>query len=154
MLFRSNPNNRRTAYNVGLARENHHRSAGSAFVPYRKTGFMRDGSSENRWIKFCQSKCSNNKRKEKASEPSFPRRREFRFLVFGRIRNAIIPNLRIHACVRMTARAVSILIDSVFRRPFSVKPTINQTIPAAPATTRSEERRVGKECRSRWSPYH
>ena len=22
------------------------------------------------------------------------------------------------------------------------------------ATTRSEERRVGKECRSRWSPYH
>ena len=26
--------------------------------------------------------------------------------------------------------------------------------PGAPATTRSEERRVGKECRSRWSPYH
>ena len=26
---------------------------------------------------------------------------------------------------------------------------------ARPAeTTRSEERRVGKECRSRWSPYH
>ena len=24
----------------------------------------------------------------------------------------------------------------------------------APALTRSEERRVGKECRSRWSPYH
>src|SRR5258706_9936322 len=23
-----------------------------------------------------------------------------------------------------------------------------------PATDRSEERRVGKECRSRWSPYH
>ena len=23
-----------------------------------------------------------------------------------------------------------------------------------PSTTRSEERRVGKECRSRWSPYH
>ena len=22
------------------------------------------------------------------------------------------------------------------------------------ASTRSEERRVGKECRSRWSPYH
>ena len=22
------------------------------------------------------------------------------------------------------------------------------------AATRSEERRVGKECRSRWSPYH
>src|SRR3712207_8991171 len=24
----------------------------------------------------------------------------------------------------------------------------------APSFTRSEERRVGKECRSRWSPYH
>ena len=25
---------------------------------------------------------------------------------------------------------------------------------SAEALTRSEERRVGKECRSRWSPYH
>ena len=25
---------------------------------------------------------------------------------------------------------------------------------AGKTTTRSEERRVGKECRSRWSPYH
>ena len=25
---------------------------------------------------------------------------------------------------------------------------------AAEITSRSEERRVGKECRSRWSPYH
>ena len=25
---------------------------------------------------------------------------------------------------------------------------------ASTITTRSEERRVGKECRSRWSPYH
>ena len=25
---------------------------------------------------------------------------------------------------------------------------------AATALSRSEERRVGKECRSRWSPYH
>ena len=28
---------------------------------------------------------------------------------------------------------------------------INESIPAV---CRSEERRVGKECRSRWSPYH
>src|SRR2546426_9980581 len=27
-------------------------------------------------------------------------------------------------------------------------------LPGVPAPTRSEERRVGKECRSRWSPYH
>ena len=25
---------------------------------------------------------------------------------------------------------------------------------AGPCVVRSEERRVGKECRSRWSPYH
>ena len=29
-----------------------------------------------------------------------------------------------------------------------------QTTPAQYKKTRSEERRVGKECRSRWSPYH
>src|SRR5256886_14002121 len=30
----------------------------------------------------------------------------------------------------------------------------NELIQATLAVTRSEERRVGKECRSRWSPYH
>ena len=29
-----------------------------------------------------------------------------------------------------------------------------QAIKAAPHRLRSEERRVGKDCRSRWSPYH
>ena len=29
-----------------------------------------------------------------------------------------------------------------------------QTATALGGLTRSEERRVGKECRSRWSPYH
>src|SRR3712207_2095628 len=31
---------------------------------------------------------------------------------------------------------------------------IDDTIEEKPYTDRSEERRVGKECRSRWSPYH
>ena len=38
-----------------------------------------------------------------------------------------------------------------------LRPHISETLPlakAAEALTRSEERRVGKECRSRWSPYH
>ena len=39
-----------------------------------------------------------------------------------------------------TARSMGIAVRGAF-------PTTNQT-------TRSEERRVGKECRSRWSPYH
>ena len=36
------------------------------------------------------------------------------------------------------------------------KSTINRFISGAKGTLthRSEERRVGKECRSRWSPYH
>ena len=29
-----------------------------------------------------------------------------------------------------------------------------QLLPLSPTGYRSEERRVGKECRSRWSPYH
>ena len=31
---------------------------------------------------------------------------------------------------------------------------VNLTAPLFTLGTRSEERRVGKECRSRWSPYH
>ena len=31
---------------------------------------------------------------------------------------------------------------------------LRQTKVTQPAVFRSEERRVGKECRSRWSPYH
>ena len=30
----------------------------------------------------------------------------------------------------------------------------DRAVPSAEALCRSEERRVGKECRSRWSPYH
>ena len=30
----------------------------------------------------------------------------------------------------------------------------NVSVVSVPDLTRSEERRVGKECRSRWSPYH
>ena len=32
--------------------------------------------------------------------------------------------------------------------------SIGTTLPEVMVSTRSEERRVGKECRSRWSPYH
>src|SRR2546429_7598509 len=32
--------------------------------------------------------------------------------------------------------------------------TVRTRLPLRPAHERSEERRVGKECRSRWSPYH
>src|SRR5256885_16501106 len=39
-------------------------------------------------------------------------------------------------------------------RRFSPDKIIISPGPGTPADPRSEERRVGKECRSRWSPYH
>ena len=41
---------------------------------------------------------------------------------------------------------------SFFTFPFDA--TGFRVVSEAEARTRSEERRVGKECRSRWSPYH
>ena len=42
-----------------------------------------------------------------------------------------------------------------FTQAFAEMQTINASLAAAhPTENRSEERRVGKECRSRWSPYH
>ena len=41
-----------------------------------------------------------------------------------------------------------------FRLKNKMLPYIATAIVACAFTTRSEERRVGKECRSRWSPYH
>src|SRR3712207_9132722 len=43
------------------------------------------------------------------------------------------------------------------REATALDPPANDDLPEAAArsdATRSEERRVGKECRSRWSPYH
>ena len=45
---------------------------------------------------------------------------------------------------------------AIKKRNLEVKTQMSETIWLEPASerTRSEERRVGKECRSRWSPYH
>ena len=50
---------------------------------------------------------------------------------------------------------VSFVAWSVVKSPPPVNPVpaVN-VIVASFAAARSEERRVGKECRSRWSPYH
>src|SRR5690242_9246170 len=44
-------------------------------------------------------------------------------------------------------------IQQAFGDPATYSAAVAQA-PLAPLTPRSEERRVGKECRSRWSPYH
>ena len=44
--------------------------------------------------------------------------------------------------------------QSVDGSPASLPMTAERMIARIPPVERSEERRVGKECRSRWSPYH
>ena len=60
----------------------------------------------------------------------------------------------------------SLGVDMVWLNPFFVSPqrdngydiadyrAVNPALGTMEDLTRSEERRVGKECRSRWSPYH
>ena len=43
------------------------------------------------------------------------------------------------------------LVEAVETQPEEIKEPMNYS---EEKTFRSEERRVGKECRSRWSPYH
>ena len=54
--------------------------------------------------------------------------------------------------VKMTKRQVVYLADILHRH--SGRVPVILYIDGAKSQLRSEERRVGKECRSRWSPYH
>src|SRR2546426_2355951 len=55
---------------------------------------------------------------------------------------------------RVTTGTSNCAADSIYAI-YSTTPTRSSTSPFnGKATMRSEERRVGKECRSRWSPYH
>src|SRR2546421_4656957 len=47
-----------------------------------------------------------------------------------------------------------IVLTQVSRFAVIVETTSSSNCPLNPLAARSEERRVGKECRSRWSPYH
>src|SRR5207253_4669280 len=42
----------------------------------------------------------------------------------------------------------------IIRASVATSPAVARTGRRSPRFSRSEERRVGKECRSRWSPYH
>ena len=50
--------------------------------------------------------------------------------------------------VNLTVKEVNELAE-ILKNEYGIEPAT-----AAIAVLRSEERRVGKECRSRWSPYH
>ena len=45
-------------------------------------------------------------------------------------------------------------IDNYYEKKYQFEVINLKTNKKYSTTTRSEERRVGKECRSRWSPYH
>ena len=47
--------------------------------------------------------------------------------------------------------SLSLIVDEALK---GVERAPNRSLFYALGYTRSEERRVGKECRSRWSPYH
>src|ERR1022692_3576456 len=73
------------------------------------------------------------------------------------LHNASIPYLWDAARRDSSARFGRVRVDAF--RTFAVCPTpamraVFQSLVLVTVPWRSEERRVGKECRSRWSPYH
>src|SRR5437016_12696991 len=61
----------------------------------------------------------------------------------GMKKSSGLPGVRLVKCGSATPTIVTVVLS---RR--TVRPTTDGAAP------RSEERRVGKECRSRWTPYH
>ena len=57
---------------------------------------------------------------------------------------------KLERSVEQSAAALTAMADDFFDHP----EVGQQEFHAFETLTRSEERRVGKECRSRWSPYH
>src|SRR5687768_18437720 len=64
------------------------------------------------------------------------------------MRQKVIPGARMVMIVTRKLSAVAIE-----EAPANCTPTVKNCCPSG-VSVRSEERRVGKECRSRWSPYH
>ena len=59
-----------------------------------------------------------------------------------------------HAIDQCMSRAVNKAMQQWTDKLNQVESTCNELEIKSNETNRSEERRVGKECRSRWSPYH
>ena len=55
--------------------------------------------------------------------------------------------------VNLSVKEVNELAQ-ILKEEYGIEPAAAAVAVAAGPAARSEERRVGKECRSRWSPYH
>ena len=64
----------------------------------------------------------------------------------GRFKDHILPE-------HLANVSLSFLVDDMTKLRGGIAPNISYSF-ALLGSSRSEERRVGKECRSRWSPYH
>ena len=75
-----------------------------------------------------------------------PTRSDMRLSEPGTVIKTVSGSAGIFSCAAAALGARCGLLGKVGRDPFSRL--------AVETVARSEERRVGKECRSRWSPYH
>src|SRR2546425_12444194 len=84
-------------------------------------------------------------RAQRGKPPKFPVDR------YDILANFFAETQRVFDCVKQTSQEYLVLneehYNSVYRYGF-------EYLNGSACATRSEERRVGKECRSRWSPYH
>src|SRR3712207_5946416 len=74
-------------------------------------------------------------------------------LTFGTLFAATLAvNRHVYRNLPFDPRRDFTLISEFARFPSAVM--VHPSVPVSSVAERSEERRVGKECRSRWSPYH
>ena len=78
-----------------------------------------------------------------------------RFIDFLPANNGEKPPLRPTPDVaERTEESLDTLVPDNPNQPYDIKELIEKVVDEGDFFERSEERRVGKECRSRWSPYH
>ena len=76
--------------------------------------------------------------------------------IFERLRNLIKPNNVIQISLGSDAptSVLNYTAKALYQSQDNLQAVVNYLASSIAQLPRSEERRVGKECRSRWSPYH